>query len=128
MAISSSAIIRLDTGVSSHFGQSVEWQFDTALVYNEGKGGIVHDIELIGLPGYAPLGDQSTAFLSFTRDGRAWTTERARNIARRGARSPNPRWLPNWPMRHWLGMRFRGVGMSVSGFADLQIQAEALAV
>ena len=55
--------------VSTHYGESAQWRFDMGLIYNESRGGILHAVELIGLPGRAPAGVDGTAWLSLTRDG-----------------------------------------------------------
>lgn len=38
----------LDDSVSTHFNDVVEWEFSTAIIYNESRGAILHQIELVG--------------------------------------------------------------------------------
>lgn len=124
--LTSSALGVLDDTATTHFGEQVEWRFDTAFIFNQGAGAIITEAELIGLPGRAPLGDQSVIFLSFTVDGETWSMEKSRPLARRGNRVLNPVWFPRKMMRSYIGMRFRGVGLSLPGFASLEVEAEAL--
>lgn len=124
----SSALGRLDETVQTHFGEVVEWQFDTVFLYNKGAGAILHEVELIGLPGTAPFGTQSAVFLSATQDGQTWGMERALTMAAAGQRNRRMRWRPHYRMRKMLGLRFRGFGAAVASFASLELEAEALAV
>lgn len=41
----------LDDTVASHFGEPIGYEFATQLLYNEGRGAIVHQIELVCTPG-----------------------------------------------------------------------------
>ncbi|CAB4140460.1 Bacteriophage P22, Gp10, DNA-stabilising [uncultured Caudovirales phage] len=122
----SAALGILSEEVDSHFGADTEWRFDTVLLYNRARGLIVHDVELTGLPGRAPFGSQSTAFLSFTRDGETWSQERACRMGGRGERGRRLRWSPHSRATKWLGMRFRGVGLALPGFASLEVEVEPL--
>jgi hypothetical protein len=123
----SAAIGTLDETEAAQFGAAVDWQFDTAFFYNKANRGIVTQVTLSGLPGRAAFGDQTVAFLSFTADGETYSNEKRVLMAKRGARMQNPVWYPRRLMNDYLGMRFRGVGLSVAGFASLEVEAEALA-
>lgn len=41
----------LSKKVSTHWGQEVMWEFYTSIVYNEAKGAIFHELELVTVPG-----------------------------------------------------------------------------
>jgi hypothetical protein len=45
----STTIGRVSTDLSSHWGQIVRWEFGTLVVYNEGKGAIFNELELVAL-------------------------------------------------------------------------------
>lgn len=47
------------TSGQTHFGSRTDWFFQTPLIYNKGQGGIVHDLELMGLPGRTGYGFSS---------------------------------------------------------------------
>lgn len=121
--VGSAAIGELSDAVSTHFGEAVEWQFDAGPLYNNGKGGIITSVELIGLPGRAPLGEEPTMFLSMTRDGETFSVERVLPMGRRGQRSLRMQWRPRAEFRTWIGFRFRGLNAAMPGFAGLEVEA-----
>ena len=123
----SAVVGHLTDTVSTHFGEAAQWQFDVGPVYNEAKGGILQSIELVGLPGRAPVGVEGTMFLSLTRDGENWSVERALSMGARGERSKRLQWRPRVNFRTWIGMRFRGLNSALPGFAACEAQIEPLA-
>lgn len=123
----SAALGVLDETISSQFGEPVEWRFDTVLLYNAAKGGIVHELELSGLPGVAPHDSASNAFLSFTTDGRTWDMERNILLGGAGERAKRAVWRPHRRFKSWTGLRFRGRGLALPGFAALEAEVEPLA-
>ena len=125
--LASSAIGTLDETVATHFGQVAEWRFDAGLLYNEGRGAIIHALELIGLPGRAPHGEEPRAFLSMTRDGQTWTVEREVSLGRAGQREARMQWRPRVNFRNWLGLRFRGFDRGMAGFSALEARVTPLA-
>jgi hypothetical protein len=107
---------------AEHFGISVPWQFEAGLLYNEGVGAIVHSLELVGLPG---RGGNGAVFLSMTRDGETWGTERSVRLT--GAnRNRRIQWRPHTRIGNYLGLRFRGVGTSLPGIASLEAKLAPL--
>jgi hypothetical protein len=123
----SSGIGELSDAVSTHFGEDAEWRFDCGLVYNGAKGGIVSKVELVGLPGRAPRGVRGTAFLAMTRDGQTFSVERPVSMGASGDRSHRMQWRPRAHFRNWLGLRFRGIGAAMPGFAACEADITPLA-
>jgi hypothetical protein len=117
----------LDDGIATHFGESVGWQFDTRLLYNQGKGAILHTLELVGLPGRAS-GERPVAFLSYTLDGETWSIERAGVLGRSGDRSKRCQWRPHKRFSNYMGLRFRGNSDALTGWAGLEAEMEVLTV
>jgi hypothetical protein len=117
----------LTDAVSTHFGEAAEWGFDVGLVYNNAKGGIVRSIELVGLPGRAPLNVDGTAWLSMTRDGENFSVERGIPMGRRGQTNIRLQWRPRTNFRNWIGFRFRGNSAAMPGFAACEAQIDPLA-
>lgn len=111
----------LSEATDKHFGDRAEWQFDAGLLFNEGRGLILHEVELFG---QFPLGEPSTVFLSVTRDGEVWSNEVARNLL--GLRDQRCIWRPSTRMPYQSGMRFRGTGRV--SIARCEVQGEPLAV
>lgn len=120
----SGAIGVLDESVASHFGDPVGWRFDTQLLSTSAKGGIIHNLELIGLPGRGT--SEGTAYLSFTKDGETWTTERASKMGAIGNRAKRVVWSPHTRWRNYMGCRFRGSSEALFGFASLEAQIDTL--
>lgn len=123
----SAAIGELTDAVSTHFGENAEWRFDVGLIYNEGKGGIIHKLELIGLPGRAPFGVDGTAWLSMTRDGQTFSVERPVPMGQAGQFDLRLQWRPRTNFRNWIGLRFRGYSAAMPGFAGLEAEITPLA-
>jgi len=113
--------------VCTHFGESAQWRFDIGILYNDSKGGIVHSLELIGLHGRAPAGVNGTAWLSMTRDGEAYTSERAIPMGKAGEHRARLQWRPRQSFRNFIGFRFRGFSEAMPGFASCEAKVTPLA-
>lgn len=116
----------LSDDVSTHFDESTEWAFDAGLIYNEGRGGIVHAAELIGLTGRGPAGEKATAFMSLTRDSQNYSIERAASMGKSGETQKRLQWRPHAKFDSYLGFRFRGFNTATPGFARLEVEIEPL--
>lgn len=115
----------LDTSTALHYGDPVGWQFDTTLLFNEGKGAIVGEMRLFGTPGRGNA--DSRIFMSYTKDGETWSVERATSAGQLGERNKRVRWPGGFRMEEYMGLRFRGVDGSLMGIARLDIDIEPLA-
>jgi len=113
--------------VCTHFGESAQWRFDLGIIYNDGKGGIVLSLELIGLHGRAPAGVNGTAWLSMTRDGETYTSERALPMGVAGQHTARLQWRPRQSFRNFIGFRFRGFSEAMPGFAACEANVTPLA-
>lgn len=124
--VASSQIGFFDASTSKDFGEVNGWRFDSIFIYNEGKGGIVHSLELVGLPGRVPFGEGSTAFFSRTLDGESWSEERAVSAGRFGERTKRVQARPHWKFSNYMGLRCRGADNAVTGWARLEAEIEPL--
>jgi hypothetical protein len=118
----------LDATVATRWGEVVGWQFDTQFLYNSGHGGIVQSVELVGLPGRPPFGVEPTVALSWTFDGQLWSQERFISMGAFGERQKRIQWRPKFRFRNYVGLRFRSATSSVTSWAALEAQIEALSV
>jgi hypothetical protein len=118
----------LDETVATRWGNIVGSQFDTMFLYNEGHGGIVQSLELVGLPGRAPFGVTPTIALSWTFDGQTWSQERFISMGGFGQRRKRVQWRPKFRFSNYVGLRFRSANAAPTSWAALQAQIEALAV
>ena len=110
--------------VSAHFGEPVEWRFDTGFAHGDGTGFIVHSVELVGLPGRTP--DTARAFLSVSRDGETWSAEKAIDLGGRGERRKRMQWRPHWRCPNYAALRFRGYDHAMPGFTKIMADVEPL--
>jgi len=122
----SASLGELVNTVSSHYGATIGWDFGTVVLYTEGNGAIVHEIELVGLPGYAALGDDPVIWTSYTLDGSKWSMERPVNAGKRGETLKRLAWRRCGSMRNWRIQKFRGTSDVVLPLARLEVQFEPL--
>jgi hypothetical protein len=122
----SAALGRLVNTVSSHYGQVVGWDFGTTIIYNTSMGAILHQLELVALPGRVALGAAPVVWTSYSLDGETWSMELPCSAGVQGDRMRRLTWLQQGGMRNWRIQRFRGTSDAFISFARLEIQIEAL--
>jgi hypothetical protein len=122
----STALGTLDDAVSTHYGATIGWEFGTGIVYNESRGAIFHELELVVLPGRVPLGADPVVWTSYSIDGETWSQERPCSTGRQGERIKRITWLRQGSMRHWRIQRFRGTSDAHLSVARLEVQLEPL--
>lgn len=120
------AIGQLVDTVSTHYGTTVGWEFGTTIIYNEGRGALFHELELVALPGRVPLGANPVVWTSYSVDGETWSQERACSAGRQGDRAKRLTWLRQGRLQQWRIQRFRGTSDAHLAFARLEAQVEAL--
>ncbi|MBQ5963145.1 packaged DNA stabilization protein [Massilia sp. ZL223] len=118
----------LDDKVSTHYDQVIGWEFGTSIIYNEGRGAIFHELELVALPGRVPLGADPVIWTSYSVDGETWSQERSCRAGRQGERTKRLVWLGQGSMRNWRIQRFRGTSDAHLAVARLEAKVEGLNV
>lgn len=117
----------LDDSITSQYGAEVGFEFVTPLIYNEGRGAMVHELELVAISGTTTVGQPGPdMFLSWTDDGLNYTQERALSLGGSGDRDVRMAWRRCGRMRNWRSFRFRGVSRAPRSFPRLEAQVEAL--
>ena len=114
--------------ISSHYGDLNGWEFGTVIMYNEGRGAMFHELELVCLSGNVAFGINPTIWTSYTVDGRTWSQEKSRTTGMQGERLKRLVWLQQGHMRHWRAQKFRGTSDSQLTIARLEAQIEGLNV
>lgn len=114
--------------VSSHYGQVIGWDFGTTILYNEGRGGIIHQMELACLPGRVAFGANPVVWTSFSDDGETWSQEWTCYAGMQGDRRKRLTWLDQGDLTNWRIQRFRGTSDAHMSFARLELELEALDV
>lgn len=134
----------------SHFGSHVRWEFTTPIAYNEGRGIVFNQLELVALTGAngakgadgasgpyvtppggsGPAGPgyvEPTIATSYSLDGVSWSVDRSIKAGRQGERQKRLAWFHQGHMRNWRVQRFTGDTRSNLAFASLQATIEPLA-
>lgn len=124
----SSALGQIDDTISTHYGQTIGWEFSTSIVYNASFGAIFHQLELVTLPGRVALGADPVVWTSYSLDGETWSQERPCRAGAQGDRTRRLTWLRQGRMPHWRIQRFRGTSDAHLSVARLEVQLEALSV
>lgn len=114
------------SSVGTHWGADVGWEFGTQIIYTEGQGAILHELELVALTGRVALGADPVIWTSWTIDGQEWSEERAAMAGRQGERTKRICWRRQGMIRQWRAQRFRGTSEAHLSFARLEAQAEPL--
>lgn len=117
---------RLVDDVSTHYGEDIGWQFGTLVVYNDGRGAIFHELELVALPGRVQFGADPVIWTSYSEDGETWSQERATSAGKQGERGKRIVWRKLGRMRNYRIQRFRGTSDAHVAFARLEARVEPL--
>jgi len=113
--------------ISSQYAEVVGWDFSTVALYNEGRGAIVHDLELVCLPGRVPLGADPVVWTSYSTDGETWSQEIACPAGKQGERNSRINWLEPGTFDNTVIHKFRGTSDCFVSFARLEARVEGLA-
>ena len=103
--------------------------FNTLIVYNEGRGAIFHELELVCLTGRAEFGSDPIIWTQYSLDGETWSMELNTRIkaGTQGERLKRIVWLQQGSMRNWRIQRFRGSSDAQLSIARLEARLEPLA-
>ena len=113
--------------VSTHYGMKVRWEFATTIIYNEGRGAIVTNLELVGLTGSVAFGLDPTINTSYSTDGQNWSQQKLIKAGKLGERAKRLVWFQQGWMRNWRIQRFQGTSDAHIAVARLEAQIEPLA-
>ena len=123
----SSTIGYFENNIGSHYDEKVSWEFSTNIVYNEGRGAIFHELELVALTGRVAFGTNPVITTSYSVDGENWSQSRSIKVGTQGNRNKRLVWFQQGSMINWRIQRFRGESDAHISFARLEAQAEPLA-
>lgn len=117
----------LDNKISTHWGQDIGWEFGSQIIYNEGRGAIFHELELVALTGHVAPNKSPTIWTQYSNDGETWSVEKPIRAGTLGQRSKRLVWLQQGHMGSWRIQRFRGTSDAHIAFARLEARLEPLA-
>lgn len=103
----------LSHDIDTHYGETVHWRFEAGLLFDQGNGMIMREVDLFGRKPSKP----TTIWLSMTRDGETWSREVGRQLE--GKRSERMQWRPNVRVDEQVGFRFRGTGQIAVARCDV---------
>jgi hypothetical protein len=124
---SSAALGTLTDSISSQYGQTVRWEFGTTIVYNEGRGAIFHQLELVCLTGRTIFGEDPYITTAYSVDGVSWGQDKPVKVGMSGDRSKRIVWFQQGKMQNWRIQRFQGTSDAFISVARLEVQLEPLA-
>lgn len=111
---------------SSHYGEVVGWEFGIPIIYSEGSGAIVHEMELVSLPGGVAFGEDPVIWTSYSLDGQKWSQERPTNAGKQGQTETRICWRRQGHFRNWRIQQFRGTSDAHLAVIRLEVQFEKL--
>jgi hypothetical protein len=112
--------------IGTHWGQKVRWQFGTLIIYNDSKGVIIHEMELVSLTGRVALGIDPKISTSYSLDGLSFGQERFISVGTIGNTKKRLAWYQLGSMRNFRIQRFQGDSDSHVAYARLEARLEAL--
>jgi hypothetical protein len=113
--------------IGTHWGEKVRWEFGTLIVYNEGKGALFHQMELVSLTGRVALGIDPQISTNYSVDGLSYSQEKFIKVGTIGNTSKRLSWFQQGHMRNFRIQRFRGDSDSHISFVRLEAKIEGLA-
>jgi Phage stabilisation protein len=116
----------LTGATGAHYGSPTGWEFGTTIVYNEGRGAIIHALELVALTGRVDIGVDPTIWTSHSDDGMSWGQERPIKAGMVGDRTRRLQWRTLGHMRNVRIQKFRGTSDARLSFSRLEATIEAL--
>lgn len=122
----STSIGALTQETMEHFGQVIGWEFGNLALYAGGNEGIVHEMELVALPGRVAFGKDPVIWASYSHDGETWSQEKAISCGKQGDRQKRLMWRKQGKIRHYRMQKFRGTSEARVSFAALEMQIEPL--
>jgi hypothetical protein len=123
----SSAVGYTTDTAGHHYGLPVRWEFGTQMVYNGGKGAVIHELELVALTGRVALGVAPQISTSYSVDGQTWSQDRYIAAGMIGNSLKRLVWWQQGFMRNFRIQRFQGDSTAHISFMRLEAQIEPLA-
>jgi len=113
--------------IGTHWGETVRWEFGTAIIYNHENGAIFNALELVSLTGRVALGVDPIITTSYSIDGVSWSQDKPIRVGTTGNTTKRLVWFQQGHMRNWRIQRFRGDSQAHLSFVRLEAQLEPLA-
>lgn len=115
-----------DNETSNHWGSSIGWSFSTGIIYNQSNGAIIHELELVSLPGRTSVSADPVIWTEYSLDGESWSSPKSIRSGNRGQRKKRLVWFQQGIFRNYRIQRFYGNSDSLLSIARLEAKIEAL--
>jgi len=122
-----SLIGKYSDDIGSHYDDLTLWAFSTPIVYGDGRGVQVHEMDLVALSGSVMPDDDPVIGTEYSLDGVAWSQPRYIKAGRQGERNKRLTWDRQGEFRNWRIQRFSGDSRAHLAFARLEARMEPLA-
>ncbi len=116
----------LNDGISSHFGDTVRWEFGTKIIYNASRGALFKQLELVALTGRVSGFDNPVIATSYSLDGRTWSQDKIIRVGKRGDRLKRLVWWRQGHMKASRIQRFTGDSKAYIAVSRLEAELEPL--
>lgn len=117
----------LSDTIGSHWGNHVRWEFSTTMLWNESKGALLDELELVALPGRVALSDNPQISTAYTLDGETWSQPRTISAGQQGDRLKRLCWFGQGAWRNYRMQRFTGDTRAHLSVLRLEATASPLA-
>ena len=114
--------------VSTQFGAEISWDFGIEILYNEGRGAIIHNLELVCLTGNVALGLNPVVTTDWSIDGLTWSQPVTVSAGKQGDRATRVSWRRQGAFKNWRIQRFSGSTDAHLTIARLEASIEGLSV
>lgn len=111
---------------NTHWGNKVNWEIQTAVVFNEGKGALVYEMELQGNIKSLPLIGKNYIKTQYSIDGVTFSQPVPINTGRQGNRRKRMRWFRCGMLKNTRIQKFTGDSDSNVSFTRLDMKIEGL--
>jgi hypothetical protein len=114
------------TTTARHYGSDVAHEFGTMIVYGDGDDAIVHELELVALPGRVAVGLDPVVWTSYSLDGVTFSVEKYIPAGKIGERAKRIGWRTQGTIRNWRIQRFRWRSDTLMSVAKLSMRVEPM--
>lgn len=134
--VSSSLGVMDETFGFHYLYQKIGWEFSAKMMYNESRGAILHQLELVtiqgryaDIPGYPQEFNETSSYsvwTAYSNDGINWSTPRSVKAAREGETNKRIAFFGLGFFRSYRIQKFWGEASSRTSFVRLEAQFEPL--
>lgn len=119
-------VARLSSETGDQLGAETEWEFATPVLYNEGRGAILSELEIVALPGRPSFGDNPQIGTCYSLDGEEWSQVRYIPSGTFGERAKRLVWRQQGKFRNFRMQKFLGTSRSPIVPTRLEARLEPL--